>query len=131
LFGFSVSGNMIANMSLTINNEVTATKAYRVSCGDINNDGFEDIVLMPWGKNALPKIYVNDGAGNFNLVNSANWPAPATEFRDTSPIYVDIDGDGIRDMVTWPLTAVDGSPARIQYQIFKGLRNISSSDLTQ
>ena len=99
--------------------------------GNNNNgmigDGYDDIVLRPWGKNALPMIYINDGTGNFALVDTSKFPMPPDAFRATSPIYADIDGDGIRDLIYWPLTGVDGSSSTIQYQILKGQRNINQS----
>lgn len=129
LMGFSVSNNSLTNIDITLSNEATAIQFYRIACGDMNGDGYDDIVVMPWGRNAVPIIYINNGNGNFNLVDTTKLPLPSIEFTDSTMIYTDIDGDGIRDLLYWPSTKLNGNPAKVQYQLYKGQRNISASDM--
>jgi hypothetical protein len=109
-------------------NEVQNIQFLHISCGDLNADGSDDILVMPWGANAIPIVYLNDGAGNFSLVDTSKLPVPSTDFREATMLYVDINGDGIRDLLYWPLTALSGNPSKVQYQIFKGLRAANATD---
>lgn len=129
IFAFSTSNNSLTNIDITINNEAQDTQFLRLSCGDVNGDGYDDIVVMPWGHNAVPIIYINDGTGAFNLVDTTKLPMPSSDFQDATMIYTDIDGDGSRDLLYWPSTSLSGNPAKVQYQLYKGQRNINSSDM--
>ena len=128
LMAFTTSNNVIENINLPIANEVQNVIFFRISCGDLNGDGSDDILVMPWGVNAVPIVYLNDGAGNFSLVDTSKLPRPSTDFRDSTMLYVDINGDGIRDLLYWPLAALSGNPSKVQYQIFKGLRAANATD---
>ena len=128
LMAFTTSNNTLININLPVTNEVQDVKFFRISCVDLNGDGSDDILVMPWGANAVPIVYLNDGAGNFSLVDTSKLPLPSTSFQETSMIYVDINGDGIRDLLYWPLTAISGNPSKVQYQIFKGLRAANATD---
>jgi len=128
LMAFSVANDSITNINLPIANEATNVKFFNIVCGDMNGDGADDIVVMPWGANALPIVYLNDGAGNFNLVDTSKLPLPSTSFQDATMLYVDLNGDGVRDLLYWPLTSLSGSPSKVQYQLFKGLRTVLQTD---
>jgi len=128
LLGFSVENNVLKNVNLPIENETQDIRPLNISCGDLNGDGSDDILVMPWGANAVPIVYLNDGSGNFSLVDTSKLPLPSTDFRDSTMIYADINGDGIRDLLYWPLTALSGNPSKVQYQIFKGLRAALATD---
>ncbi len=128
LMAFTTSNNTLININLPVTNEVQDVKFFRISCVDLNGDGSDDILVMPWGANAVPIVYLNDGVGNFSLVDTSKLPLPSTSFQDASMIYVDITGDGIRDLLYWPLTSLSGNPSKVQYQIFKGLRAANATD---
>jgi FG-GAP-like repeat len=129
IMAFTTSNNVLTNINLTVKNEVQNVQFFQISCSDLNGDGSDDILVMPWGTNAVPIIYLNDGAGNFSLVDTSKLPVPSTYFRDATMIYVDITGDGIRDLLYWPLTSLSGNPSKVQYQIFKGLRAANATDI--
>ena len=68
--------------------------------GDINNDGFEDIVAYSGGSVVIPVhpvFYQNDGSGNFKLKNDI-----FLNFTDADNYYTvelfDIDNDGYLDL---------------------------------
>jgi hypothetical protein len=128
LVGLSVTGGTLTNVNISITNEIEKVSPLKMECGDLNGDGSDDILVMPWGANAVPIVYLNDGSGNFSLVDTSKLPLPSTSFQDASMIYVDITGDGIRDLLYWPLTALSGNPSKVQYQIFKGLRAANATD---
>ena len=128
IMAFSVLGNKIQSVPITINNEVQNLQFFRIACGDMNGDGYDDILIMPWGQNVAPALYLNDQSGNFSLVNRDKFPMPSPTFQDNSVIYIDIDGDGYRDLLYWPTTRLAGTPTTVRYQVYKGLRHFNSSD---
>ena len=69
--------------------------------GDINNDGFPDIVTfgLPHDKNNIPTIYLNKG-GKFSKSNSSqiNFPLDGKGGYPTIELY-DMENDGFLDMV--------------------------------
>jgi hypothetical protein len=67
-----------------------------VAIGDINNDGFPDLLLTAFGPNA---IYRNNGNGSFT---DATAESPDLELRDrwsSSAAFFDYDRDGWLDLV--------------------------------
>lgn len=68
--------------------------------GDVNNDGFEDIIAYSGGSAVIPVhpvFYQNDGSGNFELKNEI-----FLNFTDADNYYTvelfDIDNDGLLDL---------------------------------
>ncbi len=59
--GLSVTSELMNDKSLTVGEAA----AVIVVTGDINNDGFDDIVLLR-GVNGIGSSFINDGNGNFN-----------------------------------------------------------------
>ena len=129
LQGFSVDSNILTKVDIPINNEITDQPFFGLRCGDLNSDGFDDIMVMPWGRGVSPIIYLNNGYGNFQAVNQKAFPLTSGEFTDVTMIYADIDGDGILDLIYWPLNGLNNNPPKVQYQIFKGIRKLGVSDL--
>jgi hypothetical protein len=129
LQGFSTENGILTKIDIPIKNEITDQPYFRLSCGDLNSDGIDDIMVMPWGKGVSPIIYLNDGFGNFQAINQGVFPITASEFTDVTMIYADIDGDGILDLIYWPLNGLHNNPSKVQYQIFKGVRNLRQGDL--
>jgi hypothetical protein len=128
LMAFTTENNTLTNINLPITNEVQNVMFLHITCGDLNGDGADDIIAMPWGANAVPIVYLNDGAGNFSSVDTSKLPVPSTDFSAASMLYVDITGDGVRDLLYWPLTSLTGNPTKVQYQLFKGLRAANTTD---
>ena len=68
--------------------------------GDINNDGFEDIVAYSGGSVVIPVhpvFYQNDGSGNFELKNDIFLNFTDADNYYTVELY-DIDNDGFLDL---------------------------------
>jgi tetratricopeptide (TPR) repeat protein len=65
-----------------------------VAVGDVNEDGFDDLLVMNYGPN---RIWINNGDGTFTD-RSARWLPPRSSWS-TSGAIADIDGDGISDVI--------------------------------
>lgn len=60
--------------------------------GDYDNDGYEDLLLIKWGR---PELYHNNAGHGFNLVNDTGLPS---WLNANSAIWLDYDGDGLLDL---------------------------------
>jgi hypothetical protein len=60
--------------------------------GDYDNDGYEDLLLVKWGR---PELYHNGGGHGFTRVTDAGLPAWVNA---NSAIWLDYDGDGLLDI---------------------------------
>jgi hypothetical protein len=102
---------------------------YHMECGDFNGDGLDDIFLRTTG---TPVLYINDGKGNFRKVKSNLMPAA---IRGASHIYVDIDGDGVKDVLFFPIDRWQfawretNTYTKVQFQLYKGKRNVRSGEV--
>jgi hypothetical protein len=70
-----------------------------VAIGDYDNDGFEDVFVTEYGGNHL---YHNNGNGTFTDVTAASGTGGSTkpgEGWSTSAAWVDLDNDGLLDLV--------------------------------
>ncbi|EMI22895.1 ASPIC/UnbV domain-containing protein [Rhodopirellula maiorica SM1] len=68
-----------------------------VAIGDINEDGFPDIVVFNFGRNVL---YVNQGDGSFVDRSDRWWNGDQDPSWSTSGAIVDFDGDGLSDLIS-------------------------------
>ena len=60
--------------------------------GDYDNDGYEDLFLIKWGR---PELFHNDQGKGFHRVNEASFPA---WINANTAIWFDYDGDGLLDL---------------------------------
>lgn len=114
---------------ITLNTDQLDANFYHMECGDINGDGIHDILIRTTG---TPLVYVNNGQGKFGKLNSSIIPkAP----RGSAHIYVDIDGDGIKDLLYFPIDRWQfdwretNTYTKVQFQLYKGNRSIMQDDL--
>jgi len=114
---------------ITLNTEQLDANFYHMECGDINGDGVDDILIRTTG---TPLVYVNNGQGKFGKLNSSIIPKVP---RGSAHIYVDIDGDGIKDLLYFPIDRWQfdwreiNTYTKVQFQLFKGNRAIMQDDL--
>jgi len=92
----------------------------------MNGDGLDDILIRTAGS---PIIYINHGNGGYGKLNPTAIPKVPS---GASEIYVDIDGDGNRDLLYFPITGwqfESGGYSKVQFLLYKGNRNIVQFDL--
>lgn len=103
---------------------------YRMLCRDYNNDGYDDILIQLGGGGFL--LYINDKSGGFKKIKDEIKPSFKYDPFAYSAVFVDVNNDGISDLIYFPITGSSNSPlVNIPIPIFNGLRNISSKDLIQ
>lgn len=73
-----------------------STKGSRITIGDVNNDGRDDVFIG----NALGSpaaLYIQNSSGKFVNSNTSLWDKEA-KYEDADAIFVDIDNDGDKDL---------------------------------
>lgn len=65
-----------------------------VAVGDVNEDGFPDLLVLNYGFN---RLLVNNGDGSFRVVGEEGFPQSVPKWS-TSGAIADIDGDGVSDI---------------------------------
>ena len=73
-----------------------------------------------------PIIYLNDGTGSFDRVDATVMPAAPSDARGISYVIADLDGDGIPELIYYPITGFAGKENRIF--VHKGLRKFTPKD---
>ncbi len=95
-----------------------------VAAGDINNDGFQDILLLSGLGN---KLYINDTRGKFDDVTSKAGlaylrPVDNRPGEPRQPLIADLDNDGWQDIV---ITYVDD-----KHRVYKNKGDGTFTDMT-
>jgi enediyne biosynthesis protein E4 len=110
--------------------------------GDYDNDGYEDLLLIKWGR---PELYHNDQGGGFTRVTEqAGLPS---WINANTAIWLDYDGDGLLDLFIggyyaedvdlWHLTTTRIMPESFEYAknggrkyLFRNLGNGKFEDVS-
>jgi hypothetical protein len=87
--------------------------------GDYDNDGYEDLFLIKWGK---PELFHNDQGRGFHRVSEASFPP---WINANTAVWLDYDGDGLLDLFVggyyredvdlWHLTTTKMMPDSFEY----------------
>jgi len=77
---------------------VATTAHMAVTVADLNNDGHEDLILIPYASAAIP-IYLNRGDGTFERTNANGMRNNAPQGRGDGAQAYDADGDGNVDVL--------------------------------
>lgn len=130
LLAFETKTNKINKISIKIDNYIDDNIAYHLVCKDLNNDGYDDIMIQDWRPNTSPMIYLNDKSNGFNRVNTVNLPGINQYSRGQSYIYEDLDGDGIRDLLYFPIVGLNNPVFNsVKLLLYKGNRHLEAKDL--
>lgn len=143
------NGSALIKTDLPIKNEVDHGALWKTECYDINNDGLTDIMYHQpqggppnGGEVFYPAIMLNDGTGKYNRVATKWFPRPG---NGTSFVYEDINGDGIRDLLYFPLSGYEGDDTdygvlkyghpiqsnSVRYHLHIGKRKVKVSDMME
>lgn len=124
------NGKLTRNSSFKLNNEIQSLAISDLKCKDVNGDGYDDILMTAYF--GPPLIYINDKTGTFNRIDPANVPSVGFYGSGESYIYDDINGDGIPDIVRFPVTNTQGPNSDrgpLKFKIYTGNRTILAKDL--
>lgn len=129
LFEITDTGNL-ERRQLMVKNEMTGPiYPNRISCEDINGDGFEDIVLFNTNFNNSNQVtvYLNDQNGGFTRMNPDIFPPSPSEFGHLrNYIFADLNADGINDLVYFQIVGDYRLENRLRIHL--GNRKINQSD---
>lgn len=123
------SSGMLKSNEINITNEVTNIAPQSMQCVDVNGDGFQDVMLYR-SNDKPPAIYMNLNGNSYSKVNDSVFPASRVNSQ-WGEIYEDINGDGIRDLIYFPISGVSGawgSYTNIKLPLYFGLRNLNTTD---
>jgi len=129
LLGFTENQGKLSRVDVSLKNEVADQKFFGLKCGDINQDGYEDIYVNNWGFGAKPLLYLNDLKGGFALVDQQRLPPSPIDYTGSMALYEDLDGDGIKDMLYFPALGFRSFAKSAQFRFYRGLRNLNATDL--
>jgi len=127
MFGYGVSNDVITERKINIRNFITNKKFYSLECDDLSGDGRDDLFISNWGTGEKPDVYINQGSGEFALLDPVKLPS-APESNGAHAIYEDLDGDRYADIL-YVVRTPSSSTQPINFQLYRGLRGITSSDL--
>jgi hypothetical protein len=125
LRGVKVDNGALIDFDLNITGEVTENvNSNFFDCNDINNDGYDDIVVYSYNENGLPHVYINTKDGRFSAVDPKKFPSPLLNWGNSaSSIYTDFNNDGIPDLMIFPANGINGG-GNVSYKFYKGTRLI-------
>ncbi len=93
----STVGDANFDAAVVIESRFTMTN---VVCGDLNGDGFSDLLGNELGNEGSLFTYLNDGAGNFDIGEEWTLPTNGGLFRKPGRIAIaDLDLDGLPEII--------------------------------
>lgn len=108
----TIKNGITQEVQLNIDNEQDTYRGNYMDCFDVNNDGYDDIIMYPFTNDGLPFIYLNNKNGGFNYYGKNNLPSTSNiqwqsdKYNDlynyNSSIIHDFNHDGFTDILVFP-----------------------------
>lgn len=130
---FDISSSRLLRVTAIFRNWNEEVSPFDLVCNDFDGDGNRDVLVLPGDdvkERAKPHLYLHVSKDIFAAVDRSFFPTPIPEIRFATALYRDVDGDGFRDLVYWPLNInkiAAGQSFRLP--LHKGRRNVSLNDL--
>ncbi len=122
LDAFDFEGALTRLPSIFVNEDLGANFLF-FGCEDVNGDGFGDVVISTENNpGGTPTFYLNDRSGRLVRADASAYPKVPDTYGRSRSIYEDFDGDGIRDLLLYPLS--DPPFGATPPLLYKGLRRI-------
>lgn len=117
LMAFEIVNGSLRKVDLGLNPLLGSDFFNFFDCTDVNNDGYDDIVISRQRAGGLPDVYLNNTTGGFTKVAQTVYPiGNAIESRS---ILADLDGDKISELIVFTLNS---SPQTIR--VYKGIKKL-------
>lgn len=125
LQGIKFEGESLVRVSLNISGEVTSNvNANFFDCKDVNEDGFDDIVVYPYDNSGKPLVYLNNKSNGFSYFSSNAFPSISNQWGSSATsILEDFDGDNIPDLLLFPANGIT-SQSPVNWRLHKGLKSL-------
>ena len=124
LFGAKVVGNSIQQVPLNIDNlhsydlNVSAT-----ACMDVNQDGYDDIVVYSYNNGGKPDVYLNNKSGGFTYTDLSKFPqGPSNWGSSARSLLHKFSKSGYSDLLILPSNGLTvGNGADSTFKFFKAI----------
>ena len=125
VYAFNIDGSLVSGFPVDVpgtpgTNEWICSEGYSPAIGDINDDGYDEIVIGTGTNRSLPAslpnygLYVIDHNGN----NVSGWPKLLNQEIKSSPVIFDYNNDGLLEISVD--AAKPGSPFNIYVFDYQG-----------
>lgn len=127
IVSFSIENNTLVYRPLTIKGE-TNFSAGKFQCLDVNNDGYDDLVLGLGNDSAITsqRIYINQKDGTFAKLELGN--KGLMTLNPNVNMYgshmADFDNDGKIDVIAYPSNVIDNRPLSNSIKFYKGFKTV-------
>jgi hypothetical protein len=116
--GVAIQNEQLVQVPINITTQTT--NSIKFDCVDVNNDGYDDIVVSPISTDGIVQVYLNNHNNGFTYFDKVNFPVLTNlnQSEQMTSMLHDFDGDKIPDLLIFPTEKTGTGSATIKY--FKG-----------
>jgi len=125
LFSAQVKSDSLRNFSLAFSQRVK--NFFSIQCADVTKDGMGELVVnrLTGGSTSKPTIFMRSTSGFVELLADRIPSSPVSHKGSTSYVE-DIDGDGLLDVVYFPVLGLSGGSSRYSLGFFKAKKALKN-----